>query len=171
MLSLRKRSSATHCVDKRRVNDAYASIRTYAVALTALTNVVSITTSSALAVCSGSESEYVSIRQHAYVSIRQHTSAYASIRTSAYVRQHTYVSILQHTSWPPSPAGRRGGQHRVSIRIRVSAAYVSIRQHASAYVRTASRQHPHTRTPVTQHTSAYVSTGQHRVSMRIRARQ
>jgi hypothetical protein len=107
-------------------------------------------------------SPYVSMRQHtsAYISMRQHTSAYARIR------QHTssYVSIREHhLFWEGVFLGGSEGSHRIfflaktyllrlafavrtdfdvaEIELRLfylqhTSVYVSIRQHASAFVYT-----------------------------------
>jgi len=102
-------------------------------------------------------SAYVSILQHksAYVGIRQHTSAYVSIRqhTSTYVsiRQHksAHVSIpALHRPLASSSLAAYPVLHLVESALQVTeahdaagdlrapprSAYVSIRQHTSAYV-------------------------------------
>jgi hypothetical protein len=84
---------------------------------------------------------YISIRQHtsAYISLRQHTSAYISIR------QHTteifgllpnkanpiIVATKEHSIWSSTAPHELLSTYRKLI---ITPAYVSIRQHTSAYV-------------------------------------
>jgi hypothetical protein len=102
-------------------------------------------------------SAYGIIRTHtlAYVSMRQHASAYVIIRTHTYayvsIRQHTSAASASHSiSRPPllllhvlfqnrtvseRPRGWRGRKRRAErLRVCGAGAYVSIRQHTSAYV-------------------------------------
>jgi hypothetical protein len=111
------------------------------------------------------------IRQHtsAYVSIRQHTSAYVSIRQSPCTsrrggrRSRVRRGVGRGLRHLPPPCSCEIGRRRVADRVpavaarqmhRLPVAYVSIRQHTSAYV------------SIT--TSAYVSIRQHHGARQVR---
>ena len=99
-------------------------------------------------------SAYVSIRQHssAFVSVHLHTSAYVSVHlhTSAYVSSswnalEFCVEILPRHICKHLNVVQREDRRRVKSRAPVLPAYVSIRQHTSAFRKTgeaSSRAHP-----------------------------
>jgi hypothetical protein len=116
-------------------------------------------------------SAYVGIRRHtsAYVGVRQHMSAYVSIRQHTFVSGSTRVpSRAAAATPPPHPAPSSppltlpssSFEHRRPMRRRDvhTSAYVSIRQHTSAYLcRGGGDAHTSAYVSIRQHTSAYVS--------------
>jgi hypothetical protein len=104
------------------------------------------------------------VRQYVHlpcVSMRQHTSAYVSIRqhTSAFVRGvHSYALMLAArpsvcVSSPAIPPHALAYASNVSYAYVTHALALSIRPHASAYVRM--RQHTSAYVSIQRHTSAY----------------
>jgi hypothetical protein len=99
----------------------------------------------------------------ACVSIRQHTSAYVSIRQhTPRAQEPVRALVVQYLSlvvkYLSQPSSRISEEYAAHTPCAHTSAYVSIRQHTSAYVKRMPRTRP---ARIRQHTSAYASIRQH----------